>query len=156
MGPDEAQLIQLRDCRMEQARLRAEIKSVQDAGNAERLSELQTELSACERKLREAQAFLDLNMIPPEARIMVSHYYGMVASDLTNRSKVAELNQYLPQQQAPRSQEAMEYLFKMWEQLKELGVEVLPIGSLAGSHDVAELKQGADLFGRLAITAARG
>ncbi len=40
--------------------------------------------------------------------------------------------------------------------LKEAGVDVLPVGTLATTSDPAELKGGAELFGRLAIAASRG
>jgi hypothetical protein len=146
----------LRDCRIEIERLSRELTTAQEAGDAERVSALEVEIEATRRQLREAQAYLDLSMIPTEARVMVSHYYGMVATDLSNRAQVAELNAYLPQQQEPRSQQAMEYLFQLWEQLRGLGVEVLPVGPLAASSDPAELRAGAELFGRLAIAAARG
>lgn len=146
----------LRDCRIEMDRLNGELRTAQEANDAERVTALERELGATRRQLREAQAYLDLSMVPPEARVMVSHYYGMVATDLSNRAEVAELNAYLPNQQEPRSQQAMEYLFQLWEQLRALGVEVLPVGPLATSTDPAELKAGAELFGRLAIAAARG
>lgn len=156
MAPDESMLLQLRDARIEQARLTKELAAAREATDAERAARAELELAACERRIREAQAYVDLTMMPPEARIMVSHYYGMVATDLTQRAQVAELNRYLPNPQAPRNQEAMTYLFQLWEQLREAGVDVLPVGPLAAASDPDELKRGAELFGKLAITAARG
>lgn len=152
----ETHMRALRDCRIEIDRLNGELRAAREADDAHRITAIERELESTNRQLREARAFLDLSMIPPEARIMVSHYYGMVATDLSNRAEVAELNAYLPRQQEPRSQQALEYLFQLWEQLRELGVEVLPVGPLAATSDPAELRAGADLFGRLAIAASRG
>jgi hypothetical protein len=155
-APDESILLRLRDARITESRLSAELKSAREAAQSERVTEIERELAAVGREIREAQAFLDLGMLPPEARMMVSHYYGMVATDLSQRAQVAELNRFLPNPQAPRNQDAMTYLFQLWEQLRDAGVEVLPVGPLAATSDPDELKSGAELFGRLAIFAARG
>jgi hypothetical protein len=141
---------------MTQSRWSAELKSAREADQLERVTEIERELAAVGREIREVQAFLDLGMLPPEARMMVSHYYGMVATDLSQRAQVAELNRYLPNPQTPRNQDAMTYLFQLWEQLRDAGVDVLPVGPLAATSDPDELKSGAELFGRLAIFAARG
>jgi hypothetical protein len=155
-APDESIFLKLRDARIAESRLNGELKAAREANDSERVAELERDLVAISREVREAQAFLDLGMLPPEARMMVSHYYGMVATDLTQRAQVAELNRYLPNPQAPRNQDAMTYLFQLWEQLREAGVDVLPVGPLATTNDPDELKSGAELFGRLAIFAARG
>ena len=155
-APDESIFIKLRDARMTESRLRAELKTARDGNESQRVTEIERELTAVGREIREAQAFLDLGMLPPEARMPVSHYYGMVSTDLSQRAQVAELNRYLPNPQAPRNQDAMTYLFQLWEQLHDAGVEVLPVGPLASTSDPDELKNGAELFGRLAIFAARG
>jgi hypothetical protein len=155
-APDESIFLKLRDARIAESRLKGEIKSARDGNNSTRVAELERELATVGREIRETQAFLDLGMLPPEARMMVSHYYGMVATDLTQRAQVAELNRYLPNPQAPRNQDAMTYLFQLWEQLRDAGVDVLPVGPLAATNDPDELKSGAELFGRLAIFAARG
>jgi hypothetical protein len=155
-APDESIFLKLRDARIAEGRLNGELKAAREGGEQERIAELERELAAVSREIREAQAFLDLGMLPPEARMLVSHYYGMVATDLTQRAQVAELNRYLPNPQAPRNQDAMTYLFQLWEQLRDAGVDVLPIGPLATTDDPDELKSGAELFGRLAIFAARG
>ena len=149
-------MLALRDCRLAVDRLTKEIQSARESDNVQRVEELEHELQQTQRRLRESQAFLDLAMTPPEARVMVSHYYGMVAADLNNRAQVAELNAYLPNQQESRSQQAMEYLFQIWEQLKAMNIDVLPVGNLAASTDPASLRAGAELFGRLAIAASRG
>jgi hypothetical protein len=155
-APDESIFLRLRDARITESRLSAELKSAREAAQSERVTEIERELAAVGREIREVQAFLDLGMLPPEARMMVSHYYGMVATDLTQRAQVAELNRYLPNPQTPRNQDAMTYLFQLWEQLRDAGVDVLPVGPLAATSDPDELKSGAELFGRLAIFAARG
>ncbi|HEX3247618.1 MAG TPA: hypothetical protein VHX16_19580 [Chloroflexota bacterium] len=155
-APDESIFIKLRDARITESRLSAELKSAREANEAQRIIELERQLATVGREIRETQAFLDLGTLPAEARMMISHYYGMVATDLTQRAQVAELNRYLPNPQAPRNQEAMAYLFQLWEQLHDAGVEVLPVGPLASTSDPDELKSGAELFGRLAIFAARG
>ena len=155
-APDESIFLKLRDALIAEGRLNGELKAAREGNQTERIAELEKELSSVGRQVREAQAFLDIGMLPPEARMMVSHYYGMVATDLTQRAQVAELNRYLPNPQTPRNQEAMTYLFQLWEQLRDAGVDVLPVGPLAATHDPDELKSGAELFGRLAIFAARG
>jgi hypothetical protein len=155
-APDESIFLKLRDARIAEGRLNGELAAAREGNQTERIAELERELSSVGRQIREAQAFLDLSMLAPEARMMVSHYYGMVAADLTQRAQVAELNRYLPNPQAPRNQEAMSYLFQLWEQLRDAGVDVLPVGPLATTNDPDELKSGAELFGRLAIFAARG
>ncbi|MFN0074289.1 MAG: hypothetical protein ACKVVP_22645 [Chloroflexota bacterium] len=156
MPPDESVMLELRDARLEESRLTAAIQAARTANDGEQVTALERELAQCERQIREARAHLDLSMMPPEVRGMVSHYYGMVAADLTQRAQVAELNRYLPNPQAPRNQDAMTYLFQVWEQIKAVGVDVLPVGALATTSDPDELKSGAELFGRLAILAARG
>jgi hypothetical protein len=155
-APDESIFLQLRDARIAEARLNGDLKAARESSDTERTAQLERELAGVSRQIREAQAYLDLGMLEPEARMMVSHYYGMVATDLTQRAQVAELNRYLPNPQAPRNQDAMTYLFQLWEQLRDAGVDVLPVGSLAATNDPDELKTGAELFGRLAIFAARG
>jgi len=155
-APDESIFLRLRDARMTESRLSSELKSAREAAQSERVTEIERELAAVGREIREVQAFLDLGMLPAEARMMVSHYYGMVATDLSQRAQVAELNRFLPNPQTPRNQEAMTYLFQLWEQLRDAGVDVLPVGPLAATSDPDELKSGAELFGRLAVFAARG
>ena len=155
-APDESIFVKLREARIAESRLNDELKAAREANEAARVADLERELSSVSREIRETQAFLDLGMLPPEARMLVSHYYGMVATDLTQRAQVAELNRYLPNPQASRNQDAMTYLFQLWEQLRDAGVDVLPVGPLAATTDPDELKSGAELFGRLAIFAARG
>ena len=155
-APDESIFLKLRDARIAEGRLNGDLKAAREANETQRIPQLEQELASVSREIREAQAFLDLGMLPPEARMMVSHYYGMVATDLAQRAQVAELNRYLPNPQTPRNQDAMTYLFQLWEQLRDAGVDVLPIGPLAATDDPEELKSGAELFGRLAIFAARG
>jgi hypothetical protein len=155
-APDDSIFLKLRDARIAEGRLNGELRAAREGNQPERIAELEQALSAVGRQVREAQAFIDVSMMPPEARVMVSHYYGMVATDLTQRAQVADLNRYLPNPQIPRNQDAMTYLFQLWEQLRDAGVDVLPIGPLATTNDPDELKSGAELFGRLAIFAARG